>query len=58
MKKRLIVFVALVILAIPAIGSAIPPRPGPYVVRFLGRVITGRHGCDLDPIRPRCKNLQ
>ena len=36
MKKRLIVFVALAILAIPAIGSALPPRPGPYVSGFLG----------------------
>jgi len=36
MKKRLIVFFALAILAIPAISSAMPPRPGPYVSGFLG----------------------
>ena len=36
MKKRLIVFVALAILIIPAIGSALPPRPGPYLSGFLG----------------------
>lgn len=36
MKKRLIVFIAIVILAIPTIGSAMPPRPGPYVAGFLG----------------------
>ncbi len=36
MKKRVIVFVALAILAIPAISSALPPRPGPYVSGFLG----------------------
>ncbi|MHB8908631.1 MAG: outer membrane protein [Syntrophales bacterium] len=36
MKKSVIVFVALAILAIPAIGSALPPRPGPYVAGFLG----------------------
>lgn len=36
MKKRLIVFIALVILALPAICSALPPRPGPYVAGFLG----------------------
>jgi opacity protein-like surface antigen len=36
MKKRLIVFVALVILVIPTICSAMPPRPGPYMSGFLG----------------------
>jgi opacity protein-like surface antigen len=36
MKKRLIVFIALVILAIPTICSAMPPRPGPYVSGFFG----------------------
>lgn len=36
MKKRLIAFIAVVILAIPTIGSAMPPRPGPYVAGFLG----------------------
>ncbi|MHB9097149.1 MAG: outer membrane protein [Syntrophales bacterium] len=36
MKKRVIVFVALAILAVPAISSALPPRPGPYVSGFLG----------------------
>jgi opacity protein-like surface antigen len=36
MKKRLIVFVAMAILIIPALGSAMPPRPGPYVSGFLG----------------------
>jgi opacity protein-like surface antigen len=36
MKKRLIVFVALTMLIIPAMGSAMPPRPGPYVSGFLG----------------------
>jgi len=36
MKKRLIAFLALAILAVPAIGSAMPPRPGPYVSGFLG----------------------
>lgn len=36
MKKRLIVFIALTILAIPTICSAMPPRPGPYVSGFLG----------------------
>jgi opacity protein-like surface antigen len=36
MKKRLIVFIALVTLAIPTICSALPPRPGPYISGFLG----------------------
>ena len=36
MKKRLIVFFALAILAIPTICAAMPPRPGPYVSGFLG----------------------
>jgi opacity protein-like surface antigen len=36
MKKRLIFFVALAILIIPTICSALPPRPGPYVSGFLG----------------------
>lgn len=36
MKKKLIVFVALAILTIPTICSALPPRPGPYVSGFLG----------------------
>lgn len=36
MKSRLIVFLALVTLAIPTIGSATPPRPGPYLSSFFG----------------------
>jgi opacity protein-like surface antigen len=36
MKKSVIVFFALAILAMPSICSAMPPRPGPYVSGFLG----------------------
>ncbi len=36
MKKKLIAFIALVMIAIPALCSAMPPRPGPYVSGFLG----------------------
>jgi opacity protein-like surface antigen len=36
MKKRMIVVLALAILAVPAISSAMPPRPGPYVAGFFG----------------------
>src|SRR5512133_1061429 len=36
MKKSVIVFVALALLAVPVIGSAFPPRPGPYLTGFLG----------------------
>jgi len=36
MKSRIIVVAALVILAIPAICTAIPARPGAYVSGFLG----------------------
>ena len=36
MEKRLIVFLAIVTLAIPTIGLATPPRPGPYISGFRG----------------------
>lgn len=36
MKNRLIILAVCAFLAIPAIGSATPPRPGPYVSGFLG----------------------
>ena len=36
MKKRLFVIAALVTLIMPAICSATPPRPGPYVSGFAG----------------------
>jgi opacity protein-like surface antigen len=35
-KMKKLVFITLVILAIPTICSAMPPRPGPYVSGFLG----------------------
>lgn len=36
MVKKLIVFIAVVTLAIPTIGLATPPRPGPYISGFFG----------------------
>lgn len=36
MKKKLIVFAALVTLSFPAICMADPPQPGPYVSGFIG----------------------
>jgi len=39
MKNRFIVFAVLIILAIPTICSAIPPRPGQYVSGFLGLTV-------------------
>jgi opacity protein-like surface antigen len=36
MKRSLIVFAALVILIVPTICPATPPRPGPYVSGFAG----------------------
>jgi len=36
MKKRLIVFIVLAMFVIPAVVSATPPRPGPYVSGYLG----------------------
>ena len=36
MKRKLIVMIALVTIAVPAICSATPVRPGPYVSGFIG----------------------
>ncbi len=36
MKKKLIPFVAFIILSLPAICFAMPPYPGPYVSGFIG----------------------
>lgn len=57
MKKRLIVFVALVILAIPAIGSAMPPRPGPYVAGFLGLTLPVNTDVTSTQYGPGAKNF-
>jgi len=57
MKKGLMFFIALVILTIPAMGSAMPPRPGPYVAGFLGLALPVNTDATSTQYGPGAKNF-